>query len=62
MLNALTNGQPVNSEYNATDVKASVFTGKCIACQSKSTFFSISASSLTSKWVSDSVIDLVCVL
>jgi len=26
-------------------------TGKCIASQSKSTFFSISASSLTSKWV-----------
>ena len=26
--------------------------GKCIAVQSKSTFFSISASSLTSKWVS----------
>jgi SpoVK/Ycf46/Vps4 family AAA+-type ATPase len=25
--------------------------GKCIACQSKATFFSISASSLTSKWV-----------
>ncbi|XP_058058133.1 fidgetin-like protein 1 [Anopheles bellator] len=27
--------------------------GKCIASQSKSTFFSISASSLTSKWVGD---------
>ena len=27
--------------------------GKCIACQSKSTFFSISASSLTSKWVGE---------
>jgi len=27
--------------------------GKCIACQSGSTFFSISASSLTSKWVGD---------
>lgn len=25
--------------------------GKCIASQSKATFFSISASSLTSKWV-----------
>ncbi|XP_052266375.1 fidgetin-like protein 1 isoform X2 [Dreissena polymorpha] len=27
--------------------------GKCIACQSKSTFFCISASSLTSKWVGE---------
>ena len=27
--------------------------GKCIACQSGSTFFSISASSLTSKWVGE---------
>ena len=27
--------------------------GKCIACQSGATFFSISASSLTSKWVGD---------
>jgi len=27
--------------------------GKCIACQSKSTFFSISASCLTSKWVGE---------
>lgn len=27
--------------------------GKCIASQSKSTFFSISASSLTSKWIGD---------
>ncbi|KAM8967332.1 fidgetin-like protein 1 [Pelodytes ibericus] len=27
--------------------------GKCIACQSKSTFFTISASSLTSKWVGE---------
>merc|ERR1719418_524717 len=27
--------------------------GKCIASQSKSTFFSISASSLTSKWVGE---------
>ncbi|ELT99931.1 hypothetical protein CAPTEDRAFT_159570 [Capitella teleta] len=27
--------------------------GKCIACQSKSTFFSISASSLTSKWIGE---------
>ncbi|KAF4519187.1 hypothetical protein B566_EDAN008250 [Ephemera danica] len=27
--------------------------GKCIAAQSKSTFFSISASSLTSKWIGD---------
>ena len=27
--------------------------GKCIACQSVSTFFSISASSLTSKWVGE---------
>ena len=25
--------------------------GKCIACQAGATFFSISASSLTSKWV-----------
>jgi ATPase family associated with various cellular activities (AAA) len=28
-------------------------TGKCIACQSNSTFFAISASSLTSKWVGE---------
>ena len=28
------------------------FVGKCIASQSKATFFSISASTLTSKWVS----------
>lgn len=27
--------------------------GKCIASQSQSTFFSISASSLTSKWIGD---------
>lgn len=27
--------------------------GKCIASQSESTFFSISASSLTSKWIGD---------
>lgn len=27
--------------------------GKCIASQSNSTFFSISASSLTSKWIGD---------
>lgn len=27
--------------------------GKCIACKSKSTFFSISASSLTSKWIGE---------
>lgn len=27
--------------------------GKCIASQSHSTFFSISASSLTSKWIGD---------
>ena len=27
--------------------------GKCIACQSGSTFFSISASSLASKWVGE---------
>ncbi|XP_044149465.1 fidgetin-like protein 1 isoform X1 [Bufo gargarizans] len=27
--------------------------GKCIACQSRATFFSISASSLTSKWVGE---------
>lgn len=27
--------------------------GKCIASQSKSTFFSISASSLTSKWIGE---------
>jgi SpoVK/Ycf46/Vps4 family AAA+-type ATPase len=30
--------------------------GKCIASQSKATFFSISASSLTSKWVSTTII------
>lgn len=29
------------------------FIGKCIASQSKSTFFSISASSLTSKWIGE---------
>lgn len=28
--------------------------GKAIACQSKSTFFSISASNITSKWIGDS--------
>ncbi len=29
------------------------YLGKCIACQSNSTFFAISASSLTSKWVGE---------
>lgn len=32
---------------------AGLVSGKCIASQSKSTFFSISASSLTSKWIGD---------
>ena len=32
---------------------ADLLAGKCIASQSKSTFFSISASSLTSKWASN---------
>jgi ATP-dependent 26S proteasome regulatory subunit len=31
----------------------SLILGKCIACQSNSTFFAISASSLTSKWVGE---------
>ena len=34
-------------------IMSSCFQGKCIASQSGSTFFSISASSLTSKWVGE---------
>lgn len=38
----------------ATSLKiVGTFSGKCIASQSKSTFFSISASSLTSKWIGE---------
>ena len=36
--------------------------GKCIACQSGATFFSISASSLTSKWVSCGLLLLYFIL
>jgi len=38
----------ISSAASQSDV---AITGKCIASQSRSTFFSISASSLTSKWV-----------
>ena len=39
----------MNSCYS----RISYSSGKCIASQSKSTFFAISASSLTSKWVGE---------
>ena len=41
----------VTGKCVAVTGKCIAVTGKCIASQSKSTFFSISASSLTSKWV-----------
>jgi SpoVK/Ycf46/Vps4 family AAA+-type ATPase len=42
-------GNPINQKWLQNYL---FILGKCIASQSKATFFSISASSLTSKWVS----------
>ena len=42
-----------DKQQNCITLKRFFFSGKCIASQSKSTFFSISASSLTSKWVGE---------
>ena len=43
--------QPMLYDLESYISCVSFLIGKCIASQSKSTFFSISASSLTSKWV-----------